>query len=264
MQTVSRYLINNLVIGYINGYHGRNSKVYDKRLRIFRGVNNPITFTFKNEDQKRQDVTSKTFEFNIIDTESKKSVLTRNLTILDDGSTLSTKGNADVTITEGDMLLLEAKFYNFSVREVASDNSRTVTYSDTSYNSAGTIELIEGAYPDFVPTTTVQSFTATGGPLQHTSSAIDAKPGENNNQALHTVAIYSKNFSGRVKIQGTLDSTVVLSESEFTYFDIASVDITSNQPLVYANFTGVFQNVRFSWDTNAGNSGLVDRILYRH
>ena len=51
MQTVSRYLLTNLVIAYINGYHGRNSKVYDRRLKIFRGVSNPITFTFKNEDQ---------------------------------------------------------------------------------------------------------------------------------------------------------------------------------------------------------------------
>ena len=74
MQTVSRYLLTNLVIAYINGYHGRNSKVYDRRLKIFRGVSNPITFTFKNEDQKAQDVTSKTFEFALIDTASKKAV----------------------------------------------------------------------------------------------------------------------------------------------------------------------------------------------
>ena len=264
MQTVSRYLLNNLVIGYINGYHGRNSKVYDRRVKIFRGVSNPITFTFKNEDQKRQDVTSKTFEFNIIDTDSKKSVLTRNLTILDDGSTVNTKGNASVTITEGDTLSLEAKFYNFSVREVAADNTRTVTYTDTAYSSAGTIELVEGAYPEFVPSNVIQSFTANSGPLLNTSSAIDAKPGENNNNALHSVAIYAKNFIGKVKIQGTLDSTVTLAESEFTYFDIASVDITAGQSLVYTNFTGVYQNIRFSWDTNAGNSGLVDKILYRH
>ena len=118
MQTVSRYLLTNLVIAYISGYHGRNSKVYDRRLNIFRGVSNPITFTFKNEDQKAQDITSKSFEFNLIDKESKKSVLTRNLTILDDGSTFATKGTASVTITDGDLLSLDAKFYDFSVREI--------------------------------------------------------------------------------------------------------------------------------------------------
>ena len=91
MQTVSRYLLSNMVIAYINGYHGRNSKVYDRQLKLYKGVSNPITFTFKNEDQKSQFVDSRTFEFNLIDTETNRSVLTRNLTIVDDGSSTSTK-----------------------------------------------------------------------------------------------------------------------------------------------------------------------------
>ena len=142
MQTVQRYLLSQLVIAYVNGYHGRNSNVYDRRLTLHRGVDNPVTFTFKNEDQKAQDITTKTYEFNMIDTESKKAVITKTLTILDDGSTVSTKGDASCTITEGDLLPLDAKFYNFSVREVASDNSRTITYAGTGYAAAGSIELL--------------------------------------------------------------------------------------------------------------------------
>ena len=153
MQTVSRYLLSQLVIAYVRGYHGRNSKVYDRRLTLHRGVSNPISFTFKNEDQKAQDITSKTYEFNVIDTESKISVLTKTLTILDDGSTVSTKGDASCTITEGDLLELDAKFYNFSVKEVKSDGSREVTYANTGYAAAGTIELLDGAYPEFTAST---------------------------------------------------------------------------------------------------------------
>ena len=165
MQTVSRYLLSQLVIAYVSGYHGRNSNVYNRRITLHRGVDNPLNFTFKNEDQKAQDITSKTYEFNMIDTESKKSVITKTLTILDDGSTTSTKGDASCTITEADLLGLDAKFYNFAVREVKSDNSREVTYSDTGYAAAGTIELLDGAYPEFVPSTSVSTFS-TGGPLE--------------------------------------------------------------------------------------------------
>ena len=118
MQTVSRYLLTNLVTATISGYNGRNSKVYDRMIKVFRGVSNPITFTFKNEDQKAQTITSKTYEFNLIDTESKKSVLTRNLTVLDDGSTVTTKGQASVTLSDGDLISLDAKFYNYSIREI--------------------------------------------------------------------------------------------------------------------------------------------------
>ena len=76
MQTVSRYLLNNVVIVYTSGYHGRNSTVYDRRIKLYKGVSNPLSFTFKNEDQKAQDITAKTYEFNLIDSETKQSVVT--------------------------------------------------------------------------------------------------------------------------------------------------------------------------------------------
>jgi hypothetical protein len=261
MQTVSRYLLSQLVIAYVSGYHGRNSKVYDRRLTLHRGANNPVTFTFKNEDQKAQDITSKTYEFNMIDTESKKSVLTKTLTILDDGSTVSTKGDASCTITEGDLLQLDAKFYNFAVREVKSDGSREVTYSDTGYAAAGTVELLDGAYPEFVPSVTVNSFTADGGTvsLAKTSSAVDARPGINNNKALHTIAVYPSSFSGKLRVQGTMAS----SPSNTDYFEITSQTYSDASTVSTLNFTGVYQNIRFTWGNDSGNTGKIDKILYR-
>ena len=259
MQTVSRYLLDQLVIAYVNGYHGRNSNVYDRRLTLHRGVDNPITFTFKNEDQKAQDITSKTYELNVIDTESKKAVLTKTLTILDDGSTVSTKGDASCTITEGDLIGLDAKFYNFAVRDVASDNSRTVTYSSTGYAAAGAIELLDGAYPEFIPSTSVTQFTGTGGPLQFTSSAIDARPGINNNKALHTIAIYPQAFSGKVIVQGTMAS----SPSDDDFVTVTSTTFSDASTPTTLNFTGVFHSVRFSYDNDPDTTGKIDKILYR-
>ncbi len=265
MQTVQRYLLSQLVIAYINGYHGRNSDVYDRRLTLHRGVSNPLTFTFKNEDQKNQDISSKTYEFNMIDSESKKAVLTKTLTILDDGSTVSTKGDASTTITEGDLLPLDAKFYNFAVREVKSDGSREITYSDTGYAAAGTVELLDGAYPEFVASSNVSTFSS-GGPLAYVSGNIDARPGINNNKALHTIAVYTKNFSGALRVQGTMSA----SPSESDFFDITMQDasgpansFTSSTTVTNFNFTGVFHTVRFAWGNDTGNTGVIDKILYR-
>jgi hypothetical protein len=270
MQTVSRYLLTNLVIAYISGYHGRNSKVYDRRLNIFRGVSNPITFTFKNEDQKAQDITSKSFEFNLIDKESKKSVLTRNLTILDDGSTFATKGTASVTITDGDLLSLDAKFYDFSVREILTDGSSTsfqVTYADTSYNSAGTVEVLDGAYPQAIDSVTISSFTGTGGPLAKTSGNFEAFPGANNNDALHSIAVYTAGgFSGALRIQASMSTTPQNAD----FFDVTATDqsnpitFSSSSGVTVFNFTGVYQFVRFSYDNDTDNNGIIDKILYRH
>lgn len=264
MQTVSRYLLNNVVIVYTSGYHGRNSTVYNRRIKLYKGVSNPLSFTFKNEDQKAQDITAKTYEFNLIDSETRQSVITKNLTILDDGSTTATKGTAVITVTEGDLLTLDAKFYNYAIREVAADNARTVTFADTAYNAAGTVEVLDGAYPDMIDSTAIDSFTSTLGPLTYTSSAIDANPGINNNVALHTVAIYQKSFEGTLRIQGTMITSDVLNP-QTDYFDIATIIFTSSTDTVtYYNFTGVYQNVRFSWGNTSGNTGRIDKILYRH
>ena len=266
MQTVSRYLLSQLVIAYVSGYHGRNSKVYDRRLTLHRGVSNPISFTFKNEDQKAQNITSKTYEFTVIDTESKVSVLTKTLTILDDGSTVSTRGDASCTITEGDLLPLDAKFYNFAVKEVKADGSREITYSDTGYAAAGTVELLDSAYPEFVASTTVSTFTASGGPLAYTSGSIDARPGINNNKALHTIAVYTKNFSGALRVQATMSA----SPSNTDYFDITmegagstANTFSDSTAVTNFNFTGVYHSVRFSWGNDSGNTGVIDKILYR-
>ena len=265
MQTVSRYLLSQLVIAYVSGYHGRNSKVYDRRLTLHRGVSNPISFTFKNEDQKAQDITSKTYEFNIIDSESKKAVITKTLTVLDDGSTVATKGDASCTITEGDLLPLDAKFYNFAVREVKSDGSREITYSDTGYAAAGTIELLDGAYPEFLPSTNVSTFS-TGGPLAYVSGNIDARPGINNNKALHTIAVYTKNFSGALRVQATMSA----SPSNSDFFDITmegagspANSFTDSTTVTNFNFTGVYHSVRFAWGNDTDNTGVIDKILYR-
>ena len=265
MQTVTRYLLTNSIIVYQNGYHGRNSKVYDRRLQVYRGVWNPLTFTFKNEDQKAQNIVGKTYTFNIVDTESKKAIVTRNLKILDDGSTQASKGTASVEITEGDLLPLDAKFYDYSIMEVLTDGSTLVTYADTNYVSAGSIEVLDGAYPQFTASTSVSDFTSSGGPLQYTSGSINANPGSNNNKALHTIAVYTNNFSGSLRVQGTMSSSPVDAD----YFDItldgqsSPVTFSSSSTVTNYNFYGVFHYVRFSWDNDTGNTGTIDKILYR-
>jgi hypothetical protein len=270
MQTVARYLIENVVIAYINGYNGRNSKVYDRRLKVYKGVSNPITFVFKNEDQVIQNITSKEFEFELIDSKNNKSVVKKTLTLVDDGSTVSTKGKATVTLTAGDLLDLDSGFYNYSVREVSiGDDSTvtyTVTYSNTSYTTEGSIEVLDGAFPTFVPSVEIITWPVTTGPYSKTSAYKDAKPGLNNNNTLHTIAVYTNGFSGTFKIQGTLSTTAV-QDSDFA--DVTAtgqsnpITFTNSTGVTYYNFTGAWQNVRFSWQNSGSNTGVIDKILYR-
>ena len=54
------------------------------------------------------------------------------------------------------------------------------------------------------------------------------------------------------------------SPTDADYFDIANVDITASDSVVYQNFNGVYQNIRFSYGNSSGNTGTLDKILYRH
>jgi len=64
-----------------------------------------------------------------------------------------------------------------------------------------------------------------------------------------------------------MDKTISGSTS---WFDITLDDsvithqFTSNSGVRDFNFTGVYQYVRFSWDNDSGNTGKIDKILYRH
>jgi len=178
--------------------------------------------------------------------------------VLDDGSTVSTRGDASCTITEGDLLKLDAKFYNFSVSDVTDANNPQITYASTGYAAAGTIEILDGAYAQFADSTSVTAFTLATNTF--TSSAIPGRPSVNNNTALHTIAIYPKGFTGTVTVQGTMESSPTTDND---YFDITTSSLSSSSSVSTLNFTGVYQNVRFKAVRSTGTTGRIDKILYR-
>ena len=92
-------------------------------------------------------------------------------------------------------------------------------------------------------------------------------PGINNNKALHTIAVYTKDFTGSFKVQGSMASSPTSAED---FFDItmdgagsATNTFSSSTTVTMFNFLGVYQNVRFTWDNDPDNTGIVDKILYR-
>jgi hypothetical protein len=109
-----------------------------------------------------------------------------------------------------------------------------------------------------VASTSVSTFTLSSDTF--TSSAIDGKPGINNNQALHTIAIYPTSFSGTLTVQGTMESD---PSTDDDYFAITSTSLDNASSVSTLNFNGVFQNVRFKAVRTTGTTGRIDKILYR-
>lgn len=262
MQNITRYLQQNQITVYITGFAGRNSKVYDRQIKISRGVSNTVSFVFKNEDQKRVDISTKTLEFTLFNSNG-RILLQKSLTVLDDGSTDSTKGTAEVTFTTTDLYTVKSGYYNYSVIDRV-NGVDFVTFVDTSYDAGGAVHVVDNVMPAFVPSTAVSTFLTNSldiNETKHISSAVYTDLHTGSVASLQTAVIYSTNYSGTVEVQGTNDSTVTI-DTEFS--TLATATVSASDTINYVNFTSHAKFVRFVWYTDPTiSNGTVDKVLFR-
>tara|TARA_B100001287_G_scaffold17658_1_gene13124 strand:+ start:6878 stop:7651 length:774 start_codon:yes stop_codon:yes gene_type:complete len=257
MQLTPRYLVNNKTTLIANdaGFITEYRTVYQRHIKVYRGIDNVLQFKILNHDQKPVDITTKTPKFVVFDA-NKQMIIERDATVTDDGST-TTRGNCKVTVTENDLLNVPTQFLSYNLYLVDSSNEKTLTYTDTHFGADGVIHLEDSAFPGPAKTATVSTFTQTGDVWL--SETIDAQPGINGNEALHTAAIYSDTYTGDIVIQGTLENQI---QSDTNWFDIDTVAITSTDTLKYKNFNGVFSYLRFSASANPADK--ITKVLVRN
>jgi hypothetical protein len=250
--------------------------MYQRTLKLQKGVKNRLQLQIKNSDQKLLNVSSSTFVLSVYDTINQRNLLEKPVTILDDGSTLQLKGLAQVDFTEGDMDLCDVGFYNVGLKVLDSDGSFTPAFVNTYYGAAGTLEVRHDLYPTVIASQEVTEFQmyynadAIAQQYEYYSGNLPADPQFNSNQALHTTAVYMTNYRGRVLVEATLENSpmsfgnyAVISDK--TYEEFSGID--------YTNFYGVFSNVRIRYipaknpvtdlNNDTEYAGTVDKALYR-
>jgi len=226
----------------------REKKMYASPLQLYRGVDNTIKFNFKNNDQKKVLINDKTITFNIIDSSTHITHLTRTMTI-EDGA----NGIAKLVISEADLNDINVQYYTWSVSVIDGENNQHIGYHDTAYTAGGELKVHEGVYPNFVESTMV---TFTG----NTTPAIHADPRSNNNAALHTAQLYfDEAYTGSVTIQGTMDD--VVNSVSVNYFDISTTVYTAETSPTYLVWNGVYSGIRF---VKSDTTGTITNILYRY
>lgn len=261
MQLLPRYLVSNRtdIISNLAGFITEYRPVYKRQLQVYKGIDNVLEFRLLNADQKPINTQGYTPKFRAFD-ENKNLVIEHDGTVLDDGST-ATRGLFTVTVTENDLLQIKQQFLYYNIYLVDAANQKILTYTDTHFGADATIKVSADAFPGPMSTKQVASFLETSvGSSVYTSSAIDAEPGINGNNALHTAAIYSNGYVGDIIVQATLDNTV----SEGTdWADIATLSLTGSEseptPL---NVFGVFSFLRFK--ATASPVDTITKILVRN
>lgn len=256
-----------------------NNVMYQRDLKIQKGLKNKVQLQFKNSDQKRINVSTGTFVFSMFDAVNQRQLIRKDITVIDQGTT-STKGLALLELNESDTLDLDVGKYQFTVASQNTDGTYEPTYANTYYGVSGSIELRQDSFPVLQPSqeafgdgATINQFQIQSnlqtGLYEYYSGNLYANPAFNGNSALHTMAFYLTGYKGRVLIEGTQENSpgffanyAVLSDT--TYSDFTGVD--------YKNFYGVWSYVRVRYipeadplsdNRNKSYRGTFDKVLYR-
>lgn len=277
MQNLPIYLYSNVLNVTLDldaTVRGVNQVMYQRDLKIQKGIKNQVRIQFKNSDQKKIRIyNTQTFVFSMFDAVNRRLMVEKELEILD-VETTSTKGLALLTLNESDTLDLDRSSYQFTIKLLDSDGTYLPTYSNTYYGMAGTLHLTNEVYPVLQDSKKIIAFTKHWNDYllkyEHKSGHIYADPAFNGNNALHTIAFYLSAFRGTVYIDGTLDNN---PSQDTSYSVIDSREYSEFSGIDYVNFNGVYSHIRVRYipaqgptdidNDNPAYYGSFDKALYR-
>ena len=241
----------------------RYRRVYNRNLKIFRGVDNRIDIQVRNNDQKASNIVGSTLVFNLVSQDTKDLVLQKDFTDMD----LAT-GKVTVIVTAEELLDLDLGFYNYSivkeVRSTVDSTDYTVTskmplYMDSQYDTVGTLEITGDVYGGVADSVVVDTFNYTNPFTQgatepqpfYTSAIIDARPKSTPAYPIHTFQFYSTNYKGTVEIQASLDDQGA-TPRETKWITVSTVNLDTEQ---YKNITG-----KYNWFRIKHTPGSVSSV----
>jgi hypothetical protein len=187
--------------------------VYNRNIKIYRGVDNRIDLQVRNSDEKAADITGSTLVFNLVERETQTLVAKKDCVTV-----AASTGKFYVTLTQSELIDIETGFYQYSVyNETRTANgdgthivsSRTPLYIDSQYDALANIEVLDSGEGEVQASTKVTEFSlhkSFGEPFSdyYISSIINARPQVTTPQSLHTFQMFFSNYSGQVVIQGSL------------------------------------------------------------
>ena len=251
MTTITSYLYkqNLQVVTTDTGVSNIMSMFYTPNIKVYRGVDNDIRVNFVNRDQKKTSIADKTATFIMIDKETNMTLIERPVTALN-----AAQGYAEFTLSETDLLNLDAKYYTYSFKVVNGEGRTQIGYSDDTYGAGGVLELVDGVYPTF-KASTVESFGA--GDI---GSVIYLQPYINRNTALHSAQVYfSSAFTGTLVAQGSLKPSINgLQDDDFVTLETKTY--TGQTDNDFFSWNGVYSAIRF---VRTATTGTLSQVLYR-
>ncbi len=265
MQTLNCYYYPNAVVVQLNAdptLKLRNRVMYQRTLRLYKGTDNIVRFTFKNSDQKPVNVTGWVVTFNMLSDEEGTLVLSKPVNTID-----AVAGVVTINVTDLDLVDLNNEFYHYSLSVTDPDGIEQVVYADDNYGVRGEVTVESGHYPMFKPS--IQVSLPTNSNTNVITSTVVADTQSRMQSAHHSAQFYFNEFSGNITVQTTLDSLPpngnTSANTSLSWATVSNLPFVTQSVPSYYNWDGVYTAVRFivTPDDAVIPNGTVTKILYR-
>lgn len=270
MQKISSYLYSNRiqVVADLASYPTEWRIVYQRMIKIYKGMDNVIEFDIKNAEQRRIVITGYNMKCVLMD-QLGEEIYTADITPIP-----MTTGLATMTIPSDAIEIVKPQFLNYSVYILNDDDTKTPIYCDTQFGAVGKIDLREGALPKELPVKIINDFTYQINDVDphsvkrtYYSEAANIRPP--NTIALNPTARLSFNFSsleGEVEVQVTKNGVV---SSAVDWISLEKFDITpstSSLEKIYTqgiDYDDEIEWLRIVYKPVSGTTGKIDKVIVR-
>lgn len=154
MQKISSYIYKNRVqlVSDTGGFSTEFRIVYQRTIKIYKGLDNVIEFDFKNDQQRRINIQGFAIKMAIID-ELHEEVGTFEVVPI-----AETTGLALCTVDAISIAGVSPQMLTYSVYIENVDGSKSPVYGDTQFGMTGRIQLFGGALPEALPPVIIDTF----------------------------------------------------------------------------------------------------------
>lgn len=267
MQKISTYLYPNRLTVISNldfeTYNTEWKIVYQRTIKIYKGMDNTIEIELKNNDQKRIEIGNTEIKVTILD-QANNALFTYTAVSLEDSTQI---GLARITIPSIDLADLLPQFLRFVVYQNLSPGVSIVTYNDSNYSAVGTMQLLNGInntstmkrYDRFTQETDFNSKRFEDRRVTYASESIpviyyNAKP-----PTVKSITAYLDSFIGTLYVEGT-DIEVIGHEAFRSPKELFTITFTTAQNGGYAITNLNIQNLTYIRLKYVKIAGKVDYV----
>lgn len=239
--------------------------VYQRKFKIYKGLDNELLLDFKNSEQKRINVSNLNIKCVIMD-QLDQEVYTANVVHQ------AAPGLATVTIPASALNYLSPQFLHYTIYIDQGNNIRKPVYGDTQFGVTGTLDLLAGAMPKTLAPILIDTFNYMVNdsvePFEYTWTSEAAEINQPNDlSSVQNVDLdfYLSGLDGNIQVQFTED--VVISTGT-VWRTVESFPVTASTSSLTKSYTGEdYSNnlvwARIQYTRAAANTGKIDKILVR-